>query len=38
MPREAFETLNELGFGAVVFALGDDPLPPKINDGKYHGV
>lgn len=29
--------MNELPFGAVVFALGADPLPPKINDGDLDG-
>lgn len=35
--REAFQFLNELPFGAVVFALGADPLPPRINDGDLDG-
>ena len=28
-----FEFLNGFHFGTVVFALGRDPLPPKVNSG-----
>lgn len=34
---EAFQFLNELPFGAIVFALGAEPLPPRINDGDLDG-
>jgi len=37
MPGEAFQFLDGLDFGAVVFALGDSPLPPSINDGDLDG-
>jgi len=37
MPGEAYQFLNHLPFGAVVFALGDDPLPPKVNSGDLDG-
>ena len=37
IPKEAFQFLNELPFGAVVFALGVDPLPPNINSGDLDG-
>jgi hypothetical protein len=37
IPKEAFQFLNELPFGAVLFALGADPLPPKINTGDLDG-
>jgi hypothetical protein len=37
LPEKAFRFLNSLPFGAVVFALGADPMPPKINDGDLDG-
>jgi hypothetical protein len=37
MPGEAFQFLDGLDFGAVVFSLGVDPLPPTINDGDLDG-
>jgi hypothetical protein len=37
MPRETFQFLDGLDFGAVVFPLGDNPLPPTINDGDLDG-
>ncbi|KAL3774211.1 hypothetical protein ACHAW5_008536 [Stephanodiscus triporus] len=37
MPEEAFQFLDGLDFGAVVFPLGDNPLPPTINDGDLDG-
>jgi len=37
MPEEAFQFLDGLEFGAVVFPLGDNPLPPTINDGDLDG-
>ena len=37
MPKEAFQFLDGLDFGAVVFPLGDNPLPPTINDGDLDG-
>lgn len=37
MTEEAFQFLDSLDFGAVVFALGDSPLPPSINDGDLDG-
>ena len=32
-----FEFLNWFYLGTVVFALGGDPLPPKINSGDLDG-
>ena len=37
MSEETFQFLNNLPFGAVVFALGADPMPPSINDGDLDG-
>jgi hypothetical protein len=37
MPEDALRFLDGLGFGAVVFSLGVDPLPPTINDGDLDG-
>jgi hypothetical protein len=37
MPEEAYRFLDGLDFGAVVFSLGVDPLPPTINDGDLDG-
>lgn len=37
MTKEAFQHLDGLDFGAVVFALGERPLPPSINDGDLDG-
>jgi len=37
MSEKALQSLSKLGFGAIVFPLGDDPLPPKINDGDLDG-
>lgn len=37
MPTEAFQFLDSIGFGAVVFPIGENPLPPTINDGDLDG-
>ena len=37
MPEKSFQFLESLDFGAVVFSLGVDPMPPTINDGDLDG-
>lgn len=37
MSKKAFRFMDSLGFGAVVFPLGENPLPPTINEGDLDG-